>query len=66
MHTQMMSCELTSHALEQVVERILNTRQITRADQHILLHMHHLTSQEQALINQISNRLRMGLLKVVD
>lgn len=52
--------------LEQVVNRILASRQITRQDQHILLHLYDLTTQERTLINRLFDRLRTGLIKVVD
>ncbi len=53
-------------SLEQVVNRILTSRQITHEDQHLLLLSRTLTPQEQALINRVFDRLRRGLLKVVD
>jgi hypothetical protein len=52
--------------LESVVERILTSRRITRADQHLLLTLHSLTSQERALINRVFDRLQMGMIKVAD
>lgn len=57
---------LNTLPLEEIVERILTTRQITRGDQHSLLTLGSLTSQEKLLINRVFDRLRMGLLKVVD
>ncbi len=56
----------TSDSLEQIVNRILSSRQITRRDQFHLLSLQSLTSQEQALINRLFDRLRMGFVKVVD
>jgi hypothetical protein len=53
-------------SLEQLVERILTSRKITRLDQHALLALSKLNSQECALINRVFDRLRLGLLKVVD
>lgn len=53
-------------SLEQVVNRILTSRQITHEDQHLLLLFTTLTAQEQALINRVFDKLRQGLLKVVD
>jgi hypothetical protein len=53
-------------SLEQVVNRILTSRQITYEDQHLLLLFKTLTPQEQALINRVFDKLRRGLLKVVD
>ncbi len=52
--------------LEKIVERILATRQITRMDQHSLLTLSNLNAQEKLLINRLFDRLRLGLLKVVD
>lgn len=52
--------------LEKIVERILATRQITRLDQHSLLALSNLNAQEKLLINRLFDRLRTGLLKVVD
>lgn len=53
-------------SLEQVVNRILTSRQITHEDQHLLLLSKTLTTQELALINRVFDKLRQGLLKVVD
>ena len=57
---------LNTLPLEEIAERILTTRQITRVDQHSLLILGTLNSQEKLLINRVFDRLRMGLLKVVD
>ena len=57
---------LNATPLESIVERILSTRRITRVDQHSLLALGNLTAQEKQLINRVFDRLRMGLLKVVD
>ncbi len=57
---------LNATPLEKIVERILATRQITRVDQHSLWTLSNLTAQEKQLINRVFDRLRMGLLKVVD
>lgn len=61
-----MSTQAPAFTLEQIVDRILSSRQITRNDQHSLLALYNLTIQEQAMVNRIFDRLRMGLLKVVD
>jgi hypothetical protein len=53
-------------SLQEVVERILASRQITRLDQQLLLSLSSLSGDEQNLINQVFDRLRSGLLKVVD
>ncbi len=57
---------LPSLSLEQVVNRILTSRQITHEDQHLLLLNRTPNSQELALINRVFDKLRQGLLKVVD
>jgi len=62
----MISQASTSESLEQVVNRILSSRQITRQDQHQLLSLYNLSTQEKALVNRLFDRLRMGLVKVVD
>ncbi len=56
----------TADTLEQVVARILTSRKITRQDQHSLLHLYNLTTQERDLINRLFDRLRSGLIRVVD
>lgn len=53
-------------SLEQVVNRILSSRQITHEDQHLLLLCRTLTPQEEVLIDRVFDRLHRGLLKVVD
>jgi hypothetical protein len=53
-------------SLEPIAERILSSRRITRADQLLLLTPHSLTVQEQALVNRVFDRLRSGLIRVVD
>jgi hypothetical protein len=57
---------LPSLSLEQVINRILASRRITHEDQHLLLQTRTLTPQEQALINRLFDKLRNGLIKVVD
>ncbi len=52
--------------VQEVVSRILASRQITRFDQRILLSARSLSGEEQRLINQVFDRLRTGFLKVVD
>lgn len=56
----------TSPSLQEVVDRILTSRKITRIDQRLLLSLNSLNWEEQTLINQVFDRLRNGLLKVVD
>lgn len=53
-------------SFEQAVERILSSRQISRADQQLLLSLQTLTTQQRAMVNRLFDRLRLGLLKVVD
>ena len=53
-------------SVEQLVARILDTHQITRADQQVLLTLRQLEPRDQALINRVAERLHMGLLRVVD
>lgn len=53
-------------ALQEVVQRILTSRRITRIDQRLLLSLGSSNQEEQTLINQVFDRLRRGLLKVVD
>lgn len=57
-------------SLEAVVKRIFAYRQITRLDQQLmmsaLLEKNNLSEQEQHYINQVSDGLRRGLIKVVD
>ena len=55
-----------SNSFEQIVNRILTSRQITRQDQYSLLALYDLDGQQQALINRLFDRLRAGLIKVVD
>lgn len=56
----------TSPSLQEVVDRILTSRKITRIDQRLLLSLSSLSWEEQTLINQVFDRLRNGFLKVVD
>ncbi|EKQ70801.1 hypothetical protein OsccyDRAFT_1106 [Leptolyngbyaceae cyanobacterium JSC-12] len=53
-------------SFEQAVDRILASRRITRADQQLLLSLQDLTAQQRAMVNRLFDRLRSGLLKVVD
>lgn len=53
-------------SLQEVVERILSSRCITRIDQRFLLSIPTLNHEEETLINQVFDRLRRGLLKVID
>jgi hypothetical protein len=55
-----------SNALQQIVDRILSSRQITREDQYSLLALRDLTAQECALVNRLFDRLRLGFIRVVD
>jgi hypothetical protein len=56
----------TSPSLKEVVERILTSRKITRQDQRLLLISTASSIEESSLVSQVFDRLRRGLLKVVD
>ena len=53
-------------SLQDVVNRILTSRRITRLDQRLLVSLSNLSRDDQALLNEVFDRLRKGLLKVVD
>ncbi|XGV99234.1 MAG: hypothetical protein ACAF41_09900 [Leptolyngbya sp. BL-A-14] len=53
-------------SLQDVVDRILTSRRITRVDQRLLISLANLSRDEQALLNEVFDRLRRGLLRVVD
>ncbi len=59
-----------SNSIEQLVDRILSSRRITRRDQArfmaTFMAKEALSSSEQAQIDRIFDGLRSGLLKVVD
>lgn len=57
---------LSPSPIEETVNRILTSRRITRIDQRLLLSLNSISREEQALLNQVFDRLRRGLLKVVD
>lgn len=56
--------------VEQLVYRIFSSRKITRADQQILMSLllskEVLTLEEHQYIDQVFERLRNGLIRVVD
>lgn len=56
----------TPDSLEQVVNRILSSRKITRKDQISLLSLYSLTAQQKMLTNRVFDLLRAGLIRVVD
>jgi hypothetical protein len=60
------STALPTASIQDIVNRILASRQITRIDQHLLLSLSSLNTDDRNLINLIFDRLRSGLLKVVD
>ncbi len=62
----MISALSSPHSLEQLINHILDSRQLTRQDQRQLLSLQSLTSQEQTLVNRLFDRLRLGLVRVVD
>lgn len=55
--------------LQQIATRIIDSRQISRADQNILmsalLSKESLSSEEQNLVQQIYKDLKIGLIRVV-
>jgi len=57
---------LPQWSVEQVVDRILTSRIITRLDQQLLLSYPSLNSAQKSQIDQVFDRLRKGFLKVVD
>ncbi|UBF23563.1 hypothetical protein K9N68_17385 [Kovacikia minuta CCNUW1] len=57
---------ISSSLVHEVVDRILDSRKITRKDQHLLLSLNILSPEERSLLNQVFDRLQMGLLRVVD
>lgn len=62
----MISSIAPASSLEQLVNHILSSRQITRQDQRQLLALQNLTTQEHNLINRLFDRLRLGFVRVVD
>jgi hypothetical protein len=56
----------SAFSVEPIAQKILSSRKITRADQHLLLTPHTLSLQEQRLIDQVFVLFRAGLLRVVD
>ncbi len=57
---------LLASPLQEVIDRILASRRITRVDQRLLISLANLSHEEQALLNQVFDRLHRGLLRVVD
>lgn len=53
-------------SLQDVVNRILTSRRITRVDQRLLVSLANLSRDEQTLLNEVFDRLHRGLLRVVD
>lgn len=55
--------------IQQIAARIIDSRQITRADQNILmsalLSKDSLSSEEQNLVQQLYKDLKLGLIRVV-
>ncbi|HIK18952.1 MAG TPA: hypothetical protein IGS53_27215 [Leptolyngbyaceae cyanobacterium M33_DOE_097] len=63
----MESPTLTScSSLKDVVDHILVSRKITRQDQRLLLTLTTNNAEEMGLIRVVFDRLRQGLLRVVD
>ncbi|PSB28466.1 hypothetical protein [Stenomitos frigidus] len=61
-----MQAQVLTPSLQDVTDRILSSRRITRMDQRLLLSLANLNSDEQTLLNEVFDRLREGLLRVVD
>ena len=61
-----MKAQVLHPSLKDVVDRILLSRRITRMDQRLLLSLASLSRDKQALLNEVVDRLRKGLLRVVD
>ncbi|MBC7969245.1 MAG: hypothetical protein H7Z11_03775 [Verrucomicrobia bacterium] len=61
-----MEAQVLPLSLQDVVNRILTSRRITRMDQRLLISLANLSRDEQTLLNEVFDRLRKGLLKVVD
>ncbi len=61
-----MDTQVLPLSLQAVVDRILTSRRITRVDQRLLVSLANLSREEQALLNEVFDRLRRGLLRVVD
>lgn len=61
---------LNTITIAQVVNRILNSGKITRADEKFFLRAmvaeEPLTAEEMQQVSNVLNRLQMGLLRVVD
>lgn len=52
--------------VQDIVERILASRRITRMDQQLLFSLRTLSADEQALINKVFDRLQQGFIRVSD
>ncbi|MBW4473415.1 MAG: hypothetical protein KME45_24020 [Stenomitos rutilans HA7619-LM2] len=61
-----MEAQVLPLSLQDVVDRILTSRRITRLDQRLLVSLANLSREEQAVLNEVFDRLRRGLLRVVD
>jgi hypothetical protein len=61
-----MEAQVLPLSLKDVADRILRSRRITRRDQRLLLSLASLNPDEQTLLNEVFDRLRKGLLRVVD
>lgn len=61
-----MEAQALPPSLQDVVDRILTSRRITRVDQRLLVSLANLSYDEQTLLNKVFDRLRRGLLRVVD
>lgn len=61
-----MEAQVFPPSLQDVVDRILTSRRITRVDQRLLISLANLSYEEQTLLNEVFDRLRRGMLRVVD
>lgn len=64
------SISSSASAIGQLVHKLMTTRRLTRTDQQqlmsALLAKSQLTSEEQALVDEVYRSLEAGLLRVVD
>ncbi len=64
------SISSSASAIGQLVQKLMTTRRLSRADQQqlmsALLAKSQLTSEEQALVDEVYRSLEAGLLRVVD
>ncbi len=61
-----MDAQVLPPSLNDVVDRILSSRRITRIDQRLLIALADRSNDEHTRLNEVFDRLRRGLLRVVD